>query len=140
MMHQIVRLDPYTLEHDAGLTSRLQHIIFIESHWFVFYSCDLTEFSRPVSTLGEIHDGLSQKSESELPQCLSADEAEPDLSLDQDQDQDQDLDVDQTKSEDMVTTPTRKKDIKVILYCIRWSSSSVFPDSIHLTTLHLIIL
>ncbi|KAA0708010.1 Band 4.1-like protein 1 [Triplophysa tibetana] len=68
------------------------------------------EFSRPVSTLGEIHDGLSQKSESEQPQFLSADEAEPDLSLDQDQDQDQDLD--QSKSEDM--TPTRKKDIKFL--------------------------
>ncbi|XP_056591323.1 band 4.1-like protein 1 isoform X6 [Triplophysa dalaica] len=66
------------------------------------------EFSRPVSTLGEIHDVLSQKSESEQPQFLSADEAEHDLSLDQDQDQDQDLD--QSKSEDM--TPTRKKDIK----------------------------
>ncbi|XP_056591319.1 band 4.1-like protein 1 isoform X3 [Triplophysa dalaica] len=68
------------------------------------------EFSRPVSTLGEIHDVLSQKSESEQPQFLSADEAEHDLSLDQDQDQDQDLD--QSKSEDM--TPTRKKDIKFL--------------------------
>lgn len=71
-----------------------------------------------MSTLGGIHDGLSQKSESEQPQFLSADEAEPDLSLDQDQDQDQDLD--QSKSEDM--TPTRKKDIKVISYSIRWST------------------
>nr|XP_055039693.1 band 4.1-like protein 1 isoform X2 [Misgurnus anguillicaudatus] len=66
------------------------------------------EFSRPVSTLGEIHDGLSQKSESDQPHCLSADEGEPDLSLDQDQDQDQD----QSRSEEMVMTPTRKKDIK----------------------------
>ncbi|XP_065129066.1 uncharacterized protein [Paramisgurnus dabryanus] len=64
------------------------------------------EFSRPVSTLGEIHDGLSQKSESDQHHCLSADEGEPDLSLDQDQDQDQ------SRSEEMVMTPTRKKDIK----------------------------
>lgn len=66
------------------------------------------EFSRPVSTLGEIHDGLSQKSESDQPHCLSADEGEPDLSLDQDQDQDQ------SRSEEMVMTPTRKKDIKFL--------------------------
>ncbi|XP_065129067.1 uncharacterized protein [Paramisgurnus dabryanus] len=66
------------------------------------------EFSRPVSTLGEIHDGLSQKSESDQHHCLSADEGEPDLSLDQDQDQDQ------SRSEEMVMTPTRKKDIKFL--------------------------
>ncbi|XP_066528224.1 band 4.1-like protein 3 isoform X3 [Hoplias malabaricus] len=57
------------------------------------------EFSRPLSTMCEPQDALSQKSET---QCLSGDEqeAEPDLSLDQDQD------------ESSVTTPTRKKDFK----------------------------
>ncbi|KAL6465032.1 hypothetical protein MHYP_G00273490, partial [Metynnis hypsauchen] len=57
------------------------------------------EFSRPLSTMGEPQDALSQKSDT---QCLSGDEqeAEPDLSLDQDQE------------ESSVTTPTRKKDVK----------------------------
>ncbi|XP_037388028.1 band 4.1-like protein 1 isoform X2 [Pygocentrus nattereri] len=57
------------------------------------------EFSRPLSTMGEPQDALSQKSET---QFLSGDEqeAEPDLSLDQDQE------------ESSVTTPTRKKDVK----------------------------
>ncbi|XP_058647473.1 band 4.1-like protein 1 isoform X4 [Onychostoma macrolepis] len=66
------------------------------------------EFCQPVSTLGEIHDGLSQKSESEQPQFLSGDEADADLSLDQDQEQDQE----HSNSEETVTTPTGKKDIK----------------------------
>ncbi|XP_016414671.1 band 4.1-like protein 1 isoform X5 [Sinocyclocheilus rhinocerous] len=68
------------------------------------------EFCQPVSTLGEIHDGLSQKSESEQPQFLSGDEADADLSLDQDQEQDQE----HSNSEETVTTPTRKKDIKFL--------------------------
>uniref|UniRef100_A0A671T1K0 Band 4.1-like protein 1 n=1 Tax=Sinocyclocheilus anshuiensis TaxID=1608454 RepID=A0A671T1K0_9TELE len=59
---------------------------------------------------GEIHDGLSQKSESEQPQFLSGDEADADLSLDQDQEQDQE----HSNSEETVTTPTRKKDIKFL--------------------------
>ncbi|XP_042589299.1 band 4.1-like protein 1 isoform X2 [Cyprinus carpio] len=66
------------------------------------------EFCQPVSTLGEIHDGMSQKSESEQPQFLSGDEAEADLSLDQDREQDQE----HSNSEETVMTPTRKKDIK----------------------------
>ncbi|XP_050978375.1 band 4.1-like protein 1 isoform X8 [Labeo rohita] len=66
------------------------------------------EFCQPVSMLGEIHDGLSQKSESEQPQFLSGDEADPDLSLDQEQEQDQE----HSNSEEIVTTPTRKRDIK----------------------------
>ncbi|XP_036416093.1 band 4.1-like protein 1 isoform X2 [Colossoma macropomum] len=59
------------------------------------------EFSRPLSTMGEPQDALSQKSET---QCLSGDEqeAEPDLSLDQDQE------------ESSVTTPTRKRDVKFL--------------------------
>ncbi|KAI4881151.1 hypothetical protein NFI96_027371, partial [Prochilodus magdalenae] len=59
------------------------------------------EFSRPLSTMGEPQDALSQKSET---QCLSGDEqeGEPDLSLDQDQE------------ESSVTTPTRKKDVKFL--------------------------
>uniref|UniRef100_A0A8C2A6U9 Uncharacterized protein n=1 Tax=Cyprinus carpio TaxID=7962 RepID=A0A8C2A6U9_CYPCA len=68
------------------------------------------EFCQPVSTLGEIHDGMSQKSESEQPQFLSGDEAEADLSLDQDREQDQE----HSKSEETVMTPTRKKDIKFL--------------------------
>ncbi|XP_073682405.1 band 4.1-like protein 1 isoform X2 [Garra rufa] len=68
------------------------------------------EFCQPVSMLGEIHDGLSQKSESEQPQFLSGDEADPDLSLDQDQEQDQE----HSNSEETVTTPTRKRDIKFL--------------------------
>ncbi|XP_022538067.2 protein 4.1 isoform X8 [Astyanax mexicanus] len=65
------------------------------------------EFSRPLSTMGEPQDALSQRSET---QCFSGDEqeAEPDLSLDQDLDQDQDQDQDDSS----VTTPTKKKDIK----------------------------
>ncbi|XP_052424719.1 band 4.1-like protein 1 isoform X3 [Carassius gibelio] len=66
------------------------------------------EFCQPVSTLGEIHDGLSQKSESEQPQFLSGDEADADVSLDQDQEQVQEY----INSEDAVSTPTIKKDIK----------------------------
>lgn len=69
-----------------------------------------TEFCQPVSTLGEIHDGLSQKSENEQPQFLSGDEADVDLSLDQDQEQNQE----HSNNAETVTTPTRKKDIKVI--------------------------
>uniref|UniRef100_A0A9J7ZIQ3 FERM domain-containing protein n=1 Tax=Cyprinus carpio carpio TaxID=630221 RepID=A0A9J7ZIQ3_CYPCA len=68
------------------------------------------EFCQPVSTLGEIHDGMSQKSESEQPQFLSGDEAEADLSLDQDREQDQE----HSNSEETVMTPTRKKDIKFL--------------------------
>lgn len=68
-----------------------------------------------MSMLGEIHDGLSQKSESEQPQFLSGDEADPDLSLDQEQEQDQE----HSNSEEIVTTPTRKRDIKVIRYHFR---------------------
>ncbi|XP_043108112.1 band 4.1-like protein 1 isoform X16 [Puntigrus tetrazona] len=64
------------------------------------------EFCQPVSTLGEIHDGLSQKSESELLQFFSGDEADADLSLDQDQEQEH------SNSEETVMTPTRKKEIK----------------------------
>ncbi|XP_059394102.1 band 4.1-like protein 1 isoform X9 [Carassius carassius] len=66
------------------------------------------EFCQPVSTLGEIHDGLSQKSESEQPQFLSGDEADADVSLDQDQEQVQEY----INSEDAVSTPIIKKDIK----------------------------
>uniref|UniRef100_A0A3B1K1G9 FERM domain-containing protein n=1 Tax=Astyanax mexicanus TaxID=7994 RepID=A0A3B1K1G9_ASTMX len=67
------------------------------------------EFSRPLSTMGEPQDALSQRSET---QCFSGDEqeAEPDLSLDQDLDQDQDQDQDDSS----VTTPTKKKDIKFL--------------------------
>uniref|UniRef100_A0A671R2X6 Band 4.1-like protein 1 n=1 Tax=Sinocyclocheilus anshuiensis TaxID=1608454 RepID=A0A671R2X6_9TELE len=72
------------------------------------------ECCQPVPTLGEIHDDLSQKSESEQPQFLSEDEdeADPDLSLDQDQEQEQDQEY--SNSEETVTTPTRKKDIKFL--------------------------
>ncbi|XP_067244597.1 band 4.1-like protein 1 [Chanodichthys erythropterus] len=70
------------------------------------------EFSRPVSTLGEIHDCLYQKSESEQSQFITGDEADPDLSLDQDQEQEQEKD--HNNSEETVTTPTRKKDIKFL--------------------------
>ncbi|XP_053339780.1 band 4.1-like protein 2 isoform X4 [Clarias gariepinus] len=63
------------------------------------------EFSRPLSTMMEPQDALSQRSET---QCFSGDEdGEPDLSLDQDQDQDQD--------DSTVITPTRKKDFKETL-------------------------
>ncbi|XP_062843174.1 band 4.1-like protein 1 isoform X2 [Trichomycterus rosablanca] len=61
-------------------------------------SLDGVEFSRPLSTMGEPQDALSQKSET---QCFSGDEeADTNLSLDQDQD------------ESSITTPTRKKEIK----------------------------
>ncbi|XP_051767486.1 band 4.1-like protein 1 isoform X4 [Ctenopharyngodon idella] len=70
------------------------------------------EFSQPVSTLGETHDSLHQKSESEQSQFISGDEADPDLSLDQDQEQEQEKD--HSNSEETVTTPTRKKDIKFL--------------------------
>ncbi|KAB5537185.1 hypothetical protein PHYPO_G00115960 [Pangasianodon hypophthalmus] len=57
------------------------------------------EFSRPLSTMMEPQDTLSQRSET---QCFSGDEdGEPDLSLDQDQE------------DSSVTTPTRKKEIKL---------------------------
>lgn len=85
-----------------------------------------TEFSRPVSTLGEIHDCLYQKSESEQSQFISGDEADPDLNLDQDQEQEQEKD--HSNSEETVTTPTRKKDIKVIRYSfISNHNSTVSP-------------
>ncbi|XP_047663963.1 band 4.1-like protein 1 isoform X4 [Tachysurus fulvidraco] len=58
------------------------------------------EFSRPLSTMLERQDAVSQRSET---QCFSGDEdGEPDLSLDQDQE------------DSGVTTPTRKKDIKFL--------------------------
>ncbi|XP_060713566.1 band 4.1-like protein 1 isoform X2 [Tachysurus vachellii] len=57
------------------------------------------EFSRPLSTMLERQDAVSQRSET---QCFSGDEdGEPDLSLDQDQE------------DSGVTTPTRKKEIKL---------------------------
>lgn len=60
---------------------------------------DPAEFSRPLSTMMEPQDALSQRSET---QCFSGDEdGEPDLSLDQDQE------------DSGIITPTRKKDIKV---------------------------
>ncbi|XP_058228998.1 band 4.1-like protein 1 isoform X3 [Hemibagrus wyckioides] len=56
------------------------------------------EFSRPLSTMLERQDAISQRSET---QCFSGDEdGEPDLSLDQDQE------------DSSVTTPTKKKEIK----------------------------
>ncbi|TTB41832.1 Band 4.1-like protein 1 [Bagarius yarrelli] len=58
------------------------------------------EFSRPLSTMLERQDAVSQRSDT---QCFSGDEdGEPDLSLDQDQD------------DSAVTTPTRKKEIKFL--------------------------
>ncbi|XP_060766270.1 band 4.1-like protein 1 isoform X3 [Neoarius graeffei] len=58
------------------------------------------EFSRPLSTMMEPQDALSQRSETH---CFSGDEdGEPDLSLDQDQE------------DSSVTTPTRKKEIKFL--------------------------
>lgn len=58
------------------------------------------EFSRPLSTMMEPQDALSQRSET---QCFSGDEdGEPDLSLDQDQE------------DSGLTTPTRKKEIKFL--------------------------
>ncbi|KAK3536680.1 hypothetical protein QTP86_017611 [Hemibagrus guttatus] len=58
------------------------------------------EFSRPLSTMLERQDAVSQRSET---QCFSGDEdGEPDLSLDQDQE------------DSSVTTPTRKKEIKFL--------------------------
>ncbi|KAF4093893.1 hypothetical protein AMELA_G00006750 [Ameiurus melas] len=57
------------------------------------------EFSRPLSTMMEPQDALSQRSET---QCFSGDEdGEPDLSLDQD------------PEDSGLTTPTRKKEIKL---------------------------
>ncbi|KAG7318887.1 hypothetical protein KOW79_017361 [Hemibagrus wyckioides] len=58
------------------------------------------EFSRPLSTMLERQDAISQRSET---QCFSGDEdGEPDLSLDQDQE------------DSSVTTPTKKKEIKFL--------------------------
>lgn len=85
------------------------------------------EFSRPVSALCGNQDGLSQRSVSEHPHLHSpsGDEQDTELepSLDQDQDQDQDHDQeededqteDQEEDEDRPTTPSKKKDVKVLL-------------------------
>lgn len=78
------------------------------------------EFSRPVSGLSHDQDGLSQRSISELPRSPSVDEPDhrTDLSTDQELDteyeQDQDQGLDQLEQDpDSVTTPTKRKDIKV---------------------------
>ncbi|XP_063071837.1 band 4.1-like protein 3 isoform X2 [Engraulis encrasicolus] len=80
-------------------------------------SLDGAEFSRPVSGLSREHDGMSQRSISEIPCSPSGDEQDPrgDLSTDQELDteyeQDQNTDT-LDQDQDGLTTPTKKKDIK----------------------------
>uniref|UniRef100_A0A4W5NZL8 FERM domain-containing protein n=1 Tax=Hucho hucho TaxID=62062 RepID=A0A4W5NZL8_9TELE len=86
-------------------------------------SLDGAEFSRPVSAMCEIQDGLSQHSGSEHPHLHSpsGDEQEtelepPSLEQDQEEDQDEEQDLeeyhDQEEDEDGVPTPSKKKEIK----------------------------
>uniref|UniRef100_A0A4W5P8C2 FERM domain-containing protein n=1 Tax=Hucho hucho TaxID=62062 RepID=A0A4W5P8C2_9TELE len=88
-------------------------------------SLDGAEFSRPVSAMCEIQDGLSQHSGSEHPHLHSpsGDEQEtelepPSLEQDQEEDQDEEQDLeeyhDQEEDEDGVPTPSKKKEIKFL--------------------------
>ncbi|KAM4741343.1 band 4.1-like protein 1 isoform 3-T3 [Anableps anableps] len=77
------------------------------------------EFSRPVSSMCENHDGLSRRSASEQRRLRSpsVDEQETELepSLEQDEDdkdQDPSQDAEQDKDHDGNTTPSRKRDIR----------------------------
>uniref|UniRef100_A0A3P9PUP1 Erythrocyte membrane protein band 4.1 like 1 n=1 Tax=Poecilia reticulata TaxID=8081 RepID=A0A3P9PUP1_POERE len=79
------------------------------------------EFSRPVSSMCENHDGLSRRSASEQRRLRSPSvdeqEQEADLepSLDQDEDDrdpDQSQDMEQDKDQDGNTTPSRKREIR----------------------------
>lgn len=75
------------------------------------------EFSRPVSTMCENHDGLSHRSVSEQPRLHSpsGDETELEPSLDQEeQDQEQGEEMEDDKVDDGVITPSKKKEFKVI--------------------------
>ncbi|XP_038144953.1 protein 4.1-like isoform X3 [Cyprinodon tularosa] len=80
-------------------------------------SLDGAEFSRPVSSMCENHDGLSRRSASEHPRLHSpsVEEQETELepSLEQDEeDKDQDLSHEEHKDHDGNVTPSRKKEIK----------------------------
>ncbi|XP_017160366.1 band 4.1-like protein 1 isoform X6 [Poecilia reticulata] len=84
-------------------------------------SLDGAEFSRPVSSMCENHDGLSRRSASEQRRLRSPSvdeqEQEADLepSLDQDEDDrdpDQSQDMEQDKDQDGNTTPSRKREIR----------------------------
>uniref|UniRef100_A0A3P9PV34 Erythrocyte membrane protein band 4.1 like 1 n=1 Tax=Poecilia reticulata TaxID=8081 RepID=A0A3P9PV34_POERE len=81
------------------------------------------EFSRPVSSMCENHDGLSRRSASEQRRLRSPSvdeqEQEADLepSLDQDEDDrdpDQSQDMEQDKDQDGNTTPSRKREIRFL--------------------------
>ncbi|KAM4741342.1 band 4.1-like protein 1 isoform 2-T2 [Anableps anableps] len=79
------------------------------------------EFSRPVSSMCENHDGLSRRSASEQRRLRSpsVDEQETELepSLEQDEDdkdQDPSQDAEQDKDHDGNTTPSRKRDIRFL--------------------------
>ncbi|CAN9512573.1 unnamed protein product [Ophioblennius macclurei] len=75
------------------------------------------EFSRPVSSMCENHDGLSHRSVSEQRRLRSPSvdeqetELEPSMEQDEDEDRDQDPDQDQYPDQDGNVTPSRKKDI-----------------------------
>uniref|UniRef100_A0A3B3WEB1 FERM domain-containing protein n=1 Tax=Poecilia mexicana TaxID=48701 RepID=A0A3B3WEB1_9TELE len=80
------------------------------------------EFSRPVSSMCENHDGLSRRSASEQRRLRSPSvdeqeqEAELEPSLEQDEDDrdpDQSQDMEQDKDQDGNTTPSRKREIRV---------------------------
>ncbi|XP_043979253.1 protein 4.1-like isoform X5 [Gambusia affinis] len=86
-------------------------------------SLDGAEFSRPVSSMCENHDGLSRRSASEQRRLRSPSvdeqeqeaelELEPSLEQDEDdRDPDQNQDMEQDKLQDSNTTPSRKREIK----------------------------
>ncbi|XP_016531238.1 band 4.1-like protein 1 [Poecilia formosa] len=84
-------------------------------------SLDGAEFSRPVSSMCENHDGLSRRSASEQRRLRSPSvdeqeqEAELEPSLEQDEDDrdpNQSQDMEQDKDQDGNTTPSRKREIR----------------------------
>ncbi|XP_023181449.1 band 4.1-like protein 1 isoform X7 [Xiphophorus maculatus] len=86
-------------------------------------SLDGAEFSRPVSSMCENHDGLSRRSASEQRRLRSPSvdeqeqeaelELEPSLEQDEDdRDPDQSQDMEQDKDQDSNTTPSRKREIR----------------------------
>lgn len=96
--------------------------------WLLLYETSAfliqAEFSRPVSSMCENHDGLSRRSASEQRRLRSPSvdeqeqeaelELEPSLEQDEDdRDPDQSQDMEQDKDQDNNTTPSRKREIRV---------------------------